>query len=90
VRFSVLIPLHRETAAFRACIEACRRIDHPDVEFLVVSDRPMPLPDDPRVVAVLTGADGDTSPAEKRDAGLEHATGEAIAYLDDDAEPAPD
>jgi len=50
----------------------------------------MPLPDDPRVVAVLTGADGDTSPAEKRDAGLEHATGEAIAYLDDDAEPAPD
>lgn len=90
MRFSILIPLHRDTPAFRRCIGACLDLEHDDFEVLVVSDRPVPLPDDPRVVAVPTDAAGDTSPAEKRDAGAVHAGGDAIAYLDDDAEPAPD
>lgn len=90
VRFSILIPLHRDTPAFARCIAACLDLEHDDFEVLVVSDHPMPLPADPRVVAVLTGSATDTSPAEKRDAGAQHAGGEAIAYLDDDAEPAPD
>lgn len=90
VRFSILIPLHRDTPVFRRCLAACLALDHDDFEVLAVSDRPVTLPDDPRVRMVVTGAPADTSPAEKRDAGLEHATGDAIAYLDDDAEPARD
>jgi len=92
VRFSILIPVHRDTPVFRRCLAACLMLEHDDFEVLAVSDRPLerPLPGDPRVRAVVTGAPADTSPAEKRDAALDHATGDAIAYLDDDAEPAPD
>jgi len=90
IRVSIVIPLHRPTPAFRACLAACLELDHGDFEVLVVSDRPADLPGDPRVVPVLTGLAGDSSPAEKRDAALPRATGDAIAYLDDDAEPARD
>jgi glycosyltransferase involved in cell wall biosynthesis len=90
MRFSIVIPLHRPTPAFDACLAACLTLDHADFEVLVVSDRPAELPADPRVVSVVTGLPDDSSPAEKRDAALPHATGAAIAYLDDDAEPAPD
>lgn len=90
MRFSIAIPLHRDGPMFRRCLEACLQLDHDDYEVLVVSDRAVDVPDDPRVRAVLTGAPGDTSPAEKRDAAAAVTTGDAIAYLDDDAFPARD
>ena len=90
MRFSIVIPLHRDTPAFRTCLSSCLELDHPDVEVLVVSDRPANLPDDPRLVAVVSGRGDDSSPAEKRDLAAEKATGEALAYIDDDAYPAPD
>lgn len=90
MRFSIAIPLHRDGPMFRRCLSACLELDHDDYEVLVVSDRGVGLADDPRVRAVLTGAPGDTSPAEKRDAAEAVATGDAIAYLDDDAFPARD
>src|SRR5215831_2559916 len=90
VRFSIVIPLHRDNPSFRRCLRGCLELDHPDLEVVVVSDRPVDLPEDPRVVAVVSGREGDSSPAEKRDLALAHATGDAIAYLDDDAYPAAD
>ena len=89
MRFSIVIPLHRPTPAFKASLAACAALDHDDFEVVVVSDRPAALPDDPRIRGVVTGRTDDSSPAEKRDAALPHVSGEAIAYLDDDAEPAP-
>ena len=86
--FSILIPLHREGPDFRRCLEACQALEWNDFEVIVVSDVPVAdLP--PSVVSIVTGAEGDTSPAEKRDRGFEHARGEVVAYLDDDAFPAP-
>lgn len=90
MRFSIVIPLHRDSDAFRSCLRHCLELDHPDFEILVVSDRPVPLPDDERIVAIVSGSDTDTSPAEKRDLAGGHATGDAIAYLDDDAYPVRD
>ena len=90
MRFSIVIPLHRDSPAFRTCLASCLALDHRDLEVLVVSDRPAELPEDPRIVAVVSGRDDDSSPAEKRDLAAEKATGDAIAYLDDDAYPAPD
>jgi len=89
LRFSIVIPAHRDGAALRRCIDAARGQDYPDFEVLVASDRPISsLPDD--VVQVHTGADADTSPAEKRDAAFAVATGDILAYLDDDAYPRSD
>ena len=60
-----------------------------DVEVLVVSDGPLAgFPEGVRHVE--TGSATDTSPAEKRDYAFPHATGDVLAYIDDDAYPAPD
>jgi glycosyltransferase involved in cell wall biosynthesis len=86
LRFSVVIPAHRDGPALRRCIDACLRQDYPDFEVVVVSDRPLaPLPE--RIVGVETGATSDTSPAEKRDAAFPVTTGDVLAFVDDDAYP---
>jgi glycosyltransferase involved in cell wall biosynthesis len=86
----VIIPLHRDSATFRECLRQCLELEHADFEVVVVSDQPVAMPADTRVRFVLTGSPVDTSPAVKRDIGARHATGEALAYLDDDAYPARD
>lgn len=56
----------------------------------MVSDRQLALPADSRVTAIVSGRPDDSSPAEKRDLAGTDSTGDAFAYLDDDAYPAPD
>jgi glycosyltransferase involved in cell wall biosynthesis len=88
-RVSVIVPLHRDTPAFRRCVRAVRSLPGDDFELIVVSDSPVHgLPDDVR--PVVTRAKSDTSPAEKRDAAVAVAAGDVLAFLDDDAYPAPD
>jgi glycosyltransferase involved in cell wall biosynthesis len=88
-RVSIVVPLHRDTPAFRRCVSAIECLPGERHELLVVADRPVAgLPPDVRLV--LTGAEHDTSPAEKRDAALAVATGDVLAFVDDDAYPAPD
>lgn len=88
--FSIVIPVHRDGPAFRDCVAGCLAQDHDGLaELLVVSDRPLAdLPEGVRLVQ--TGSDSDTSPAEKRDRAYAEARGDVLAYVDDDARPAPD
>ncbi len=90
VRFSVVVPLHRVTPAVHRLLEAIEALDYDDFELLVVSDAPIDLPPCRGMRVITTGATSDTSPAEKRDVAAIHATGAALAYIDDDAYPAPD
>jgi PAS domain S-box-containing protein len=84
---SVIVPLHRRTAAFERCIDASLRQLREGDELIVVSDTDLgPLPAGARLL--LTGSARDTSPAEKRDVALEEARGDVCAFLDDDAYPA--
>jgi GT2 family glycosyltransferase len=88
-RFSVVIPAHRDGLILRRCVEASLDQDYPDFEVVVASDRP--LSDLPAsVIQVETGSESDTSPAEKRDAAFAAATGDILAFLDDDAYPRQD
>ena len=88
-RFSMVIPLHRDGPRFRDCLEHARALVRDGgAEVIVVSDQPVELPDD--VVAVTTGSSRDTSPAVKRDAAMPVAAGRVLAFIDDDAYPAPD
>jgi glycosyltransferase involved in cell wall biosynthesis len=89
-RFSVVIPVHRDGPAFRDCVAGCLTQDYDGFsEVIVVSDRPITeLPGGVRFL--LTGSASDTSPAEKRDLASEIALGDVLAYIDDDARPAPD
>jgi GT2 family glycosyltransferase len=89
LRFSIVIPAHRDGPALRRCIEACAEQDYPSFEVVVVSDRP--LDSVPKgVLVVETGAGSDTSPAEKRDAAFPGTTGDVLAFVDDDAYPRAD
>ncbi|MHB8571541.1 MAG: glycosyltransferase [Candidatus Dormibacteria bacterium] len=87
-RFSVIVPLHRDSPGFRACLSGCLCLDWPDFEVLVVSDREVEVPAPARLV--LTGARHDTGPGEKRDLGMAQANGTVFAFIDDDAVPRPD
>ncbi len=90
VDVSVIVPLHRLTPAARRCLETVAALPGERHELLVVSDREPGEPLPHRARLLLTGASGDTSPAEKRDLALEHAQGHICAFLDDDAWPADD
>jgi hypothetical protein len=86
---SVIVPLHRRTPAFEECVGRAVAVAAGRHQVLVVSDRdPGALPED--ATPILTGSARDTSPAEKRDAALAHASGEICAFLDDDAYPRDD
>ena len=85
---SVVIPLHRDNPGFRACLDGCAALDYPSFEVIVVSDDKVALPAD--VKQVQTGADHDTGPGEKRDAGMHAADGDFLAFIDDDAVPRRD
>jgi glycosyltransferase involved in cell wall biosynthesis len=86
---SVIVPLHRLTAAARRCLDEVLALPGDRHELIVVSDRRIEgLPERARLV--LTGSETDTSPAEKRDAAMPHVRGEICAFLDDDAYPASD
>ncbi|HVL97136.1 MAG TPA: glycosyltransferase family 2 protein [Solirubrobacteraceae bacterium] len=86
---AVIVPLHRDTPAFRRCVDGVLALADDAVELVVAADRaPSDVPPPARVV--LTGSATDTSPAEKRDAALETVTADVCAFIDDDAYPAPD
>jgi glycosyltransferase involved in cell wall biosynthesis len=84
----VIIPLHRDNPGFRACLAGCLALDYPRVEVIVVSDEKVELPAE--VKSVLTGADHDTGPGEKRDVGMHAGGGDYLAFIDDDAVPRAD
>jgi cellulose synthase/poly-beta-1,6-N-acetylglucosamine synthase-like glycosyltransferase len=85
---SVIIPLHRDNPGFRACLEACLKLDYPRFEVIVVTDVPVSLPE--TVKLVLTRSELDTGPGEKRDLGIHQASGDFFAFIDDDAFPRAD
>lgn len=89
VEVSVVVPLHRLTAAARRCLDEVLALPGDRHELLVVSDQAVEgVPAGARTV--LTGSATDTSPAEKRDVALAEVRGRICAFLDDDAYPAPD
>ena len=80
---SVIIPLHRDNPGFRACLAGCLTLNYPRLEIIVVSDEAVALPAE--VKSVLTRADHDTGPGEKRDVGMHAGVGDYFAFIDDDA-----
>ena len=89
-RISIVVCTHNGARTIRECLEAVSRLDYPDYEVLVVDDGST---DD---TAAIVGELGFTRIASDhvglgsaRNIGLEAATGEIVAYLDDDAAPDP-
>jgi GT2 family glycosyltransferase len=89
-RISVVVCSHNGARTIRDCCEALRRLDYPNYEVIVVDDGSA---DDTAAIAhhydvrlIRTPNRGLSS---ARNTGLAAATGEIVAYLDDDAFPDP-
>ena len=85
-RVSIVIACKGPNPYLTECLDRCLKLDYPDFEILVLPDAAFDPPDS-RVRVIPTGVVG---PSEKRDAGTRAATGELIAFLDDDAYPISD
>ncbi len=85
---SVIIPTHNRRESLRGCLEAVLGQDQPALEIIVVDDgsqdgtAAMISEEYPQVqLVLLTGSQG---PAAARNHGLQAASGEFVAFTDDD------
>lgn len=85
VRTSIIIAVKADNPYLRECLDACGRLTDQDFEILVLPDEACALPY-PKTRVIPTGPAG---PSVKRDRGAAAAQGEILAFLDDDAYPAP-
>ena len=86
-KVSIIIPCKAIGPYALESVSHCLKLDYPNYEVLL-------LPDDwnggdalDEVDVILTGPMG---PSQKRDLGAQRATGEILAFIDDDAFPQPD
>ncbi len=95
--FSIIVPTYRRPAQLAACLRAMARMDYPrgGFEVIVVDDGGQTIPEaliasfkDRLDVTVL--AQEHAGPAAARNTGAAKATGQFLAFTDDDCLPAPD
>jgi GT2 family glycosyltransferase len=84
-RVSIIIPCREINDYTRECLAHCRNLEYGELEIIVLPDAE-PNEDLDGVRIIPTGAVG---PAEKRDLASELASGEILAFIDNDAYPAP-
>ncbi len=88
LRFSIIIPVRTINDYLRENLEHLQQLEYPHYEVIVITDNEETLPvDDPRYKCISSGAEG---PGTKRNLGAKIAQGDVLAFLDDDAFPAPD
>ena len=90
---SVVVCSYNGAKWLPGCLDALEHVDYPDYEVIVVSDGSTDATDEiaasrPGVRLVRNEQNEGLSAA--RNLGMEEATGEIIAYLDDDARPDPE
>jgi cellulose synthase/poly-beta-1,6-N-acetylglucosamine synthase-like glycosyltransferase len=86
MRASIIVPFQKDNSYLRECIDHCLVLEYPDFEVILLPDDAFEFPDT-RVRVIPTGPIG---PAEKRDMAIGIATGEVLAFIDDDAYPRSD
>jgi GT2 family glycosyltransferase/membrane protein implicated in regulation of membrane protease activity len=90
-RTSVVVCSYNGAATIGACCEALAALDYPDYEVIVVDDGSS---DATATIAAEYGfrviRTDNRGLSSARNTGWQHATGEIVAYTDDDAAPDPD
>ncbi len=89
-RISVVVCSYNGAHIIRDCMEGLKRLDYPNYEVIVVNDGSTDRTSDIAAeygVRVITTKNRGLSSA--RNIGMDAATGEIIAYTDDDARPDP-
>jgi GT2 family glycosyltransferase len=91
MRFSVVIPTHNREKSLRRCLLAVTSQDYPDYEMIVVDDASQDGTADMVSLefphAIYLRQRSNLGPAAARNRGIREATGEVIAFTDDDCVP---
>lgn len=85
MKASIIIPAQAINNYIREALPHYTALTHRDFEILILPDK-CPVENIPGARVIPTGPAG---PAKKRDIGAKAATGEILAFIDDDAYPAP-
>lgn len=85
---SIIIPCRRIEAYEKESIEGCLALKWTNIEILLLPDEIQESYDYPSKVRIIPT--GKIKPAIKRNIGIQHASGEYIAFLDSDAYPIPE
>ncbi len=86
--FSIIIPVRSINDYIKENIEALKMLDYPTFEVLILTDSDLyDFNGDTRFRVLAVGQKG---PGEKRNIGAQHATGDILVFLDDDAYPRAD
>lgn len=83
MRFSIIIALKEDNPFLRECLAKIAKLAYLDHEVLILPDAELSVKQE----GVRIIPTGPCLPAKKRDLGAEHASGEILAFLDDDAYP---
>src|SRR5256712_3457987 len=89
-RISVVVCTYNGARVIRDCLEGLRKLEYPNFEVIVVNDG-----SNDATAAVLSEYDyrviatDNRGLGSARNTGMEAATGEIVAYIDDDASPDP-
>ncbi len=89
-RISAVVCTHNGERTIRECLQGLLRLEYPDHEVIVVDDGS--IDDTAQIVAeypVRLISTPNRGLSSARNTGLEAATGEIVAYIDDDAYPDP-
>lgn len=86
-KVSIIIPVIAVNDYIHESIPEILKLDWPDFEIFIFTDNPDTEHFWPKTKIIASGKVG---PAEKRDLAIKHATGEILAFLDDDAYPRAD
>lgn len=93
-RISIIIPTYNRPERLKSCLEAISELDYPREQFeVIVVDDGSPQPVH-KIVEPFTNVklfvQANAGPARARNRGAREATGEFLAFTDDDCRPAPD
>ena len=84
-RVSIVIPVRTVTNYLIESIEHLKKLKYDNFEVLIYTDEEESCEGLPNNFKIIKS--GKIGPAEKRNLPLKHATGEILAFLDDDAYP---
>ncbi len=88
-KVTIVVPTHNRPEVLATCVAACRCLDYPRelIEIVVIDDGSVP-PANPGIGVRLVRQQ-QSGPASARNRGISEASGEFIAFTDDDCEPTP-
>lgn len=90
-RISVVVCTYNGNRTIRECLAGLTRLRYPNFEVILVDDgSTLPMASIAAEYGVLVIRTQNQGLSSARNAGLEAATGEIVAYIDDDAYPDPD